>query len=166
MNEIPPLNAASLLKLVNMLETDPRLVAVKEFTAAGLVAEAAAERLAAAAHLQAAGDLSGALGLVQAARADIDTAADDAAERVEIGYEPLPVLSDPIAAGETGAPVLYPAWGDNVAVHFRRQWPGGTLGSTRLIAEGLRARGLAGNHDGAIAVIGVSGIELAGAVSP
>jgi carbon-monoxide dehydrogenase large subunit len=44
--------------------------------------------------------------------------ADDAAELVEVEYEPLPVLSDPIAAGEPGAPVLYPAWGDNVAVKF------------------------------------------------
>ena len=44
--------------------------------------------------------------------------ADDAAELIAVDYEPLPVLSDPIAAGEPGAPVLYPAWGDNVAVRF------------------------------------------------
>ena len=50
--------------------------------------------------------------------ADSRAVADDAAELVEVEYEPLPVLSDPIAAGEPGAPVLYPAWGDNVAVHF------------------------------------------------
>ncbi|MBM3219191.1 MAG: xanthine dehydrogenase family protein molybdopterin-binding subunit [Candidatus Rokubacteria bacterium] len=45
--------------------------------------------------------------------------ADDAAELVEVEYEPLPVLTDPIAAAAPGAPVLYSAWGDNVAVHFR-----------------------------------------------
>ncbi len=45
--------------------------------------------------------------------------ADDAAELVEVDYDPLPVLTDPITAGEAGAPVLYPAWGDNVAVQFR-----------------------------------------------
>jgi carbon-monoxide dehydrogenase large subunit len=45
--------------------------------------------------------------------------ADDAAELVEVEYEPLPVLTDPIAAAQPGAPVLYPAWGGNVAVHFR-----------------------------------------------
>ena len=44
--------------------------------------------------------------------------ADDAAELVEVDYEPLPVLVDPVAAGEAGAPVLYPAWGSNVAVQF------------------------------------------------
>ena len=45
--------------------------------------------------------------------------AGDAAELVEVEYEPLDVLSDPVAAGEPGAPVLHAAWGDNVAVHFR-----------------------------------------------
>jgi carbon-monoxide dehydrogenase large subunit len=45
--------------------------------------------------------------------------AEDACERVEVDYEPLPVLADVIAAGEPGAPVLYPEWGDNVALSFK-----------------------------------------------
>ena len=44
--------------------------------------------------------------------------ADDAAELVEVDYEPLPALVDPVAAGEPGALVLHPAWGSNVAVQF------------------------------------------------
>jgi CO/xanthine dehydrogenase Mo-binding subunit len=51
--------------------------------------------------------------------AESPASAEDAAELVEVDYEPLPVLGDPIAAAAPGAPVLYPAWGDNVAVHFR-----------------------------------------------
>ena len=45
--------------------------------------------------------------------------ADDARDRVVVDYEPLPVVSDPIAAGEAGAPVLHAAWSDNVALRFR-----------------------------------------------
>ena len=45
--------------------------------------------------------------------------AEDGCERVEVDYEPLPVLADVIAAGEPGAPVLYPEWGDNVALSFK-----------------------------------------------
>jgi carbon-monoxide dehydrogenase large subunit len=45
--------------------------------------------------------------------------AEDGAELVEVDYEPLPVLADAVAAGEPGAPVLYPDWGDNVALSFR-----------------------------------------------
>ena len=50
--------------------------------------------------------------------ADTRAIADDAAELVEVEYEPLTVLTDPVAASEPGAPVLYAEWGDNVAVHF------------------------------------------------
>jgi carbon-monoxide dehydrogenase large subunit len=50
--------------------------------------------------------------------ADSRPVADDAAELIEVEYAPLPVLGDPIAAAAPGAPVLYPEWGDNVAVHF------------------------------------------------
>ena len=45
--------------------------------------------------------------------------AEDGCELVEVDYEPLPVLADVIAAGEPGAPVLYPEWGDNVALSFK-----------------------------------------------
>ena len=49
----------------------------------------------------------------------IDAAiANDAAELVRVEYEPLPVITDPVAAAEAGVPVLFPEWGDNVAVKF------------------------------------------------
>lgn len=44
--------------------------------------------------------------------------AEDAARTVGLDIEPLPVLTDPIAALEPGAPLLNPEWGDNRAVHF------------------------------------------------
>jgi carbon-monoxide dehydrogenase large subunit len=44
--------------------------------------------------------------------------AEDGCERVEVDYEPLPVLADVEAAAQPGAPVLYPDWGDNVALSF------------------------------------------------
>jgi len=52
-----------------------RAVAAEEFARSGLVADAATERLAAAAHLQSSGELNSALQLVLKARAEIDTAA-------------------------------------------------------------------------------------------
>jgi aerobic carbon-monoxide dehydrogenase large subunit len=45
--------------------------------------------------------------------------AEDGAERVEVDYEPLPVLADVVAAAEPGAPVLHPEWGDNLALSFK-----------------------------------------------
>ena len=45
--------------------------------------------------------------------------AEDACERIEVDYEPLPVLADVVAAGEPDAPVLYREWGDNVALSFQ-----------------------------------------------
>src|SRR3954465_6757425 len=41
-------------------------------------------------------------------------AAEDAAELVEIEYEPLPAVVDAEAALAPDAPLLYEAWGDNV----------------------------------------------------
>lgn len=41
-------------------------------------------------------------------------AAEDAAELVEVEYEPLPVLTDPLQAIAAGAPPLHPGWKDNV----------------------------------------------------
>lgn len=52
-----------------------RVEAAEEFARTGLVADAASERLAAAAHLQSAGDPTGALQLVEVARAEIDAVA-------------------------------------------------------------------------------------------
>jgi carbon-monoxide dehydrogenase large subunit len=45
--------------------------------------------------------------------------AEDGCELVEVDYEPLPALSDVEAAARPGAPVLYPAWGDNIALSFK-----------------------------------------------
>lgn len=56
-----------------------RVVAAEEFARTGQAAEAASERLSAAAHLQTAGDLTGALQLVNRAWKEIDTATLDAA---------------------------------------------------------------------------------------
>jgi aerobic carbon-monoxide dehydrogenase large subunit len=43
-------------------------------------------------------------------------AAEDAAELVEIDYDPLPSVADPEAAAADGAPHLHPEWGTNVVV--------------------------------------------------
>src|SRR5229473_7810883 len=44
--------------------------------------------------------------------------AEDGCELIEVDYEPLPVLADAVAAALPGAPVLYPEWGDNIALSF------------------------------------------------
>ena len=50
--------------------------------------------------------------------ADSRALAEDAAELVEVDYEPLPPVTDMVQAAEAGSPLVYPEWGDNVAVHF------------------------------------------------
>jgi DNA-binding CsgD family transcriptional regulator len=62
-----------------------RAVAAEQFARAGRLVEAATERLTAAAHLQSAGDVSGALQLVQEAWSEIDAAAPDAASSSAAG---------------------------------------------------------------------------------
>jgi aerobic carbon-monoxide dehydrogenase large subunit len=44
--------------------------------------------------------------------------AEDACELVEVDYEPLPAVIDPVAAAEPGAPRLHADWDDNVALRF------------------------------------------------
>lgn len=44
--------------------------------------------------------------------------AEDALERIEVDWEPLPVAADMVAAAEPGAPLLHPEWGTNVATAF------------------------------------------------
>ena len=44
--------------------------------------------------------------------------AEDAAELVEVAYEPLAPVTDMVAAAEPGAPVIHADWGSNVAVDF------------------------------------------------
>src|SRR5258707_6841184 len=45
--------------------------------------------------------------------------AEDGWELIEVDYEPLPVLADAVAAALPGASVLYPEWGDNIALSFK-----------------------------------------------
>jgi aerobic carbon-monoxide dehydrogenase large subunit len=44
--------------------------------------------------------------------------AEDACELVEVEYDPLPVVTDMVTGALAGSHVLYPEWGDNVAVFF------------------------------------------------
>jgi aerobic carbon-monoxide dehydrogenase large subunit len=53
----------------------------------------------------------------------------DAAEAVAVEYEPLPVVTDPVAAVEPDAPLLFPDHGSNVAVEA--PWKGARPRSTR-----------------------------------
>ncbi len=50
--------------------------------------------------------------------ADTRARAEDAAERIEVDWEPLPVAVDMRAAAAPGAPLLHPEWGTNVAIAF------------------------------------------------
>ena len=51
--------------------------------------------------------------------ADSRALAEDAAEAVEVDWDPLPVVTDMVAGGEPGAPVIHAEWGDNVALRFK-----------------------------------------------
>jgi carbon-monoxide dehydrogenase large subunit len=44
--------------------------------------------------------------------------AEDAAEAIDVEWEPLPVVTDMIAGGEPGAALVHPEWSTNVAVGF------------------------------------------------
>src|SRR5437867_12752679 len=44
--------------------------------------------------------------------------AEDAAEAIEVDWEPLPVATDMRQAAEAGAPLVHEAWGTNVGVAF------------------------------------------------
>jgi aerobic carbon-monoxide dehydrogenase large subunit len=50
--------------------------------------------------------------------ADSRARAEDALERIEAEWEPLPVVVDMVAAAEPGSPLVHPDWGTNVAVGF------------------------------------------------
>jgi carbon-monoxide dehydrogenase large subunit len=50
--------------------------------------------------------------------ADSRARAEDAAEVIDVVWEPLPVVADMLAAGEPGAPLVHPEWSTNVAVGF------------------------------------------------
>ena len=57
---------------------------------------------------------------VAAVVADSRALAEDAAELVEVDYEPLPFVIDGEAAAEPGAPLVHPAHGSNVL--YRRRF--------------------------------------------
>jgi len=50
--------------------------------------------------------------------ADTRARAEDAAERIEVDWEPLPAVVDMRSAAQPSAPLLHPEWGTNVAVAF------------------------------------------------
>ena len=81
--------------------------------------------------------------------------ARDAADLVEIDYEPLPAVADPEKALAPGAPAVHPEWPDNVAFTFHQE--GGDVGkafgeaevvvkqritSQRLIPTAMETRGV------------------------
>jgi carbon-monoxide dehydrogenase large subunit len=81
--------------------------------------------------------------------------ARDAADAVEVDYEPLPAVTDPEKAIEPGAPAVHPEWPDNVAFNFHQE--GGDIAeafrdadlvvrqritSQRLIPTAMEARGV------------------------
>lgn len=47
--------------------------------------------------------------------------ARDAADLVEVDYEPLPAIADPEKALEAGAPAVHPEWPDNVAFTYHQE---------------------------------------------
>ena len=51
--------------------------------------------------------------------ADTRARAEDAVERIEVDWEPLPVCVDLVSAAEAGAPLVHEEWGTNLAVGFR-----------------------------------------------
>ena len=47
--------------------------------------------------------------------------ARDAADLIEVDYEPLPAVADPEKAIAPGAPPVHPEWPDNVAFTFHQE---------------------------------------------
>jgi carbon-monoxide dehydrogenase large subunit len=60
----------------------------------------------------------------------------DAAEFVVIGYEPLPVVIDPLRSLEADAPLLFPEHGSNVALLVRRRSHDDPLGDADVVVRG------------------------------
>ena len=94
--------------------------------------------------------------------ADSRYLAEDAAELIEIDWEPLPVVADVRRATEAGAPVLHPAAGGNIIERLSARAghvesglaAGGMVPKLRAAAEaargGVEARILNGNRKGAL----------------
>ena len=63
--------------------------------------------------------------------------AQDAAESVQVEYEPLPAVVGPEAALAAGAPLLFPEAGSNVADSFETEWEADVLAGAEVV---VRAR--------------------------
>src|SRR5262245_16784680 len=59
---------------------------------------------------------------VAAVVADSRALAEDAAELIEVEYEPLPHVTDPEQAMEDGSPLVHPAHGSNIILHRNFVW--------------------------------------------
>src|SRR6266545_4687057 len=66
--------------------------------------------------------------------ADSRARAEDAAERIEVDWDPQPVCVDMVTASERGAPLVHEEWGTNVAVAFRH-----AVGDTDAAFAGAQA---------------------------
>ena len=99
---------------------------------------------------------------VAAVAAETMSLARDAAERVEVEYEPLPPLAEAAAALAPGAPALFEALGDNLVLSHR--WRAGNTQAAfavaahrvrvevqqpRLSAMAMEPRGILAWHDAA-----------------
>jgi aerobic carbon-monoxide dehydrogenase large subunit len=68
--------------------------------------------------------------------------AEDALELIEVEFEPLEAIVDPLAALEPGAPLLEPDWGDNLAISFafsRGDVAGALARADVVVAERFRS---------------------------
>ncbi len=81
--------------------------------------------------------------VVAATRAE----AEDAAERIEVEYDPLPPVVDVLAALEPGAPAIHPELGDNLA--FERRIDAGDVDAALAAADHVvEASFVFGRHTG------------------
>ena len=84
---------------------------------------------------------------VVAIAAESRTAAEDAAARVQVGYEPLPAVLTPESAVAPGAPVIHPDLGDNV-IYETRLAAGDAPTALGASARTWRRRFSTGRHTG------------------
>ncbi|HHY93414.1 MAG TPA: molybdopterin-dependent oxidoreductase, partial [Firmicutes bacterium] len=71
--------------------------------------------------------------------AETEGAAEEGRELVRVEYEPLPVVSDPVAAMEPGAPLVHPERGSNILSYnrIRRGDVDRALGEAEVVVEGV-----------------------------
>src|SRR5438093_4190303 len=90
--------------------------------------------------------------------ADSPERAEDAADLIEVDWEPLPPVADVRRAGETGTPLVHPEWGCNVGVGFTHaigDADGAFAGAAVTVAETFRIQRYVGmplEGRGAVAV--------------